>query len=319
MTEYQFFKMLCENQCCNTDDFTSEKALLNKLFKSLIKKGLGINFDGQIYELVNPIVALDSQKIKNYIQRNSQKIEEDINIIFETKSTNIDVRSFDKESEFAILLAEYQSSGKGRRGNQWLSPLGENIYLSIKFPDLSSHNLSYFPLYISTVLADTFNKFGLQNIQVKWPNDLYINSSKICGLLVERVLAAKKQSAMILGIGINVNMTEEMGKVIGKDISRLKYHLNSKNLDRNEVLAHILPNIIHAIKNYSSIKFDTVKIAWEKYNLLEGKTLLIRQENKQFYAKYIDINDDGSLKVLCENKLLDVYAGDVSIKGWEEQ
>ena len=76
-----------------------------------------------------------------------------------------------------ILLAEYQSEGHGRRGNQWLSPLGSNIYLSLKFNCQFQTKLSLYPIYIAVILAKFLSQANIYNVAIKWPNDIYIDKS----------------------------------------------------------------------------------------------------------------------------------------------
>jgi len=316
MDEYQFFKKLCENKSLDTINFKVEKKIQEQYFQSLKNKGLNISYNGSTFTLNEKLIPLDKDKIESNISSLGLSFNHKINILYQTTSTNIEVNKYNDTAEFTILLAEYQSLGKGRRGNQWISPLGKNIYLTIKFKQKLVKNISRFPIDIATIIADKFFDFGIKNIKIKWPNDIYINNSKLGGVIVERIFGVKNQASLILGIGLNVNMDDKDQANIDKQITSLKKGLAVNYFDRNILLAHLLTELTQAIKTNFSSKKDSIKTKFEKYNLLTGQELFIKLDNKKIFGKYVDINDDGSLKVFSNNKYMDLYAGDVSIKGW---
>lgn len=316
MDEYQFFKSLCEKKSLDSSNLGIDIEILKKYFELLRSKGLDISFDGKIFHLNEKLIPLDEEKIISEISTPGINFIHKINIVYQTPSTNIDINNYDEGDEFTILLAEYQSLGKGRRGNRWISPIGKNIYLTIKFNEKFIKNISRFPIDIATIIAENLYAIGLKDIKIKWPNDIYVNDSKLGGLIVERILNPKNRASLILGIGINVNMDKIVDIDLDRKIVSLKRSLGVEYFDRNLLLAHLLPALTSAIKNNLSSNISSIKSSFEKYNLLINQELYVKQDNKEIFGKYVDINDDGSLKIFSNGEYIDLYAGDVSIKGW---
>ncbi len=129
----------------------------------------------------------------------------------EAASTNLSAR----EKQYpngAIVLAEKQTAGRGQRGNSWSSATGENLTFSVVLhPDfLPPERQFYLSKAVCLALSDTLDELGLDPAAtcVKWPNDLYIASRKVAGLLIEHDLAGSCIARSIVGIGLNVNQTE---------------------------------------------------------------------------------------------------------------
>tara|TARA_B100001059_G_scaffold221697_1_gene244901 strand:- start:759 stop:1508 length:750 start_codon:yes stop_codon:yes gene_type:complete len=109
----------------------------------------------------------------------------------------------------SVILAENQTNGRGQRGSEWQSQKGKNILTSFifKFQELDPQFLFRINAFISIALVDFLENHGLE-AQIKWPNDILINSKKICGILVENKLVGNSLAYSIAGFGLNVNQSE---------------------------------------------------------------------------------------------------------------
>ncbi len=122
-------------------------------------------------------------------------------------STNLQAhRELPHAEEGTVWVADFQTAGRGQRGNSWESSKGENLLFTILLrPDFVPVADQF---SISQITALAIVKYleskGLQP-KIKWPNDIYINDKKICGILIEHTLSGANLSASILGIGININ------------------------------------------------------------------------------------------------------------------
>lgn len=125
-----------------------------------------------------------------------------------TDSTNLDAwRGRDGNGDGTVWCAEYQSAGRGQRGNRWLSAQGDNLMFSILFKplDLKAVDQFVFSQTCSVGVARYLKGKGLDGIRVKWPNDVYVRDSKICGMLLENTLRGDTLAVCIAGIGLNLN------------------------------------------------------------------------------------------------------------------
>ena len=125
----------------------------------------------------------------------------------------------EKITEGTVVIAENQHGGKGQRGNKWVSEPGANLTFSIvlypKFlrPSDQFELSKAISLGIISYLADTL-PVNLSEIKVKWPNDIYVGSEKVCGILIENLVSGNRLTHSIVGIGLNVNQ-----KIFDKSLS----------------------------------------------------------------------------------------------------
>lgn len=125
------------------------------------------------------------------------------------ESTNaIALRKLEDQSlrEGAIVLADYQTQGRGQRHTAWESAKSLNLTFTVAlFPALAVHHQFYLNMMASLALTDCL-KFQLANLlKIKWPNDIYFGKSKLCGILIQNNLRVNKIQSCALGIGLNVN------------------------------------------------------------------------------------------------------------------
>lgn len=124
-----------------------------------------------------------------------------------TDSTNNDAKKANGEKNNLLIVAEEQTSGKGRYGRSFASPRNKGIYFSLKINNPAIGDLTFFPLIAATaVRRAVFSMCGIE-LSVKWPNDLLYNYRKVCGILTEASVEAGNcgVSYVIVGIGLNVN------------------------------------------------------------------------------------------------------------------
>tara|TARA_B100000424_G_C22857560_1_gene457105 strand:+ start:457 stop:987 length:531 start_codon:yes stop_codon:yes gene_type:complete len=160
------------------------------------------------------------------------------------KSTNdMAIKKIKSKNNHGIITSELQTRGRGRYGKKWISIKG-NLFVSIFFQINKKTNINKLTILNCSMVKKVLNNFIKQNIRIKYPNDLYVNKKKICGILQESI-NYKEKKYIIIGIGINVVDSPEIKnynttfvnnnvkKVVTKDIifSRLK-NFYEKNIYR---------------------------------------------------------------------------------------
>ncbi len=128
----------------------------------------------------------------------------------EVNSTNSYLKELisvnDKESEGLVVVSENQISGRGQKGNVWESENGKNLTFSIFLkPNVPVQNQFLISKVVSLGIISFLEDLGLNNLKIKWPNDIYCNGKKIAGILIENTLKGSKVNHSIVGIGLNVN------------------------------------------------------------------------------------------------------------------
>lgn len=127
-----------------------------------------------------------------------------------TDSTNSEaMRNLHNVEGNSVWSADFQTAGRGQRGNKWHSTRALNLTFSILLKDvpLAPHLQHYISMISALAVADYIKSKGI-DARIKWPNDIYVGDRKICGMLIENILGSDTLSASIIGIGINLNQTE---------------------------------------------------------------------------------------------------------------
>jgi len=116
-------------------------------------------------------------------------------------------------SEGTTVIADKQTSGRGRLGRRWISPPGMNLYISVLFrPSIAAWESPLLTFIASIALTETIKKTGVPPTEIKWPNDLVINGRKVAGVLTEMSPKGDRVDYVVVGIGVNINMSREQMK-----------------------------------------------------------------------------------------------------------
>lgn len=226
----------------------------------------------------------------------------------EMDSTNTYLKQFQQDGLVHICLSEMQKAGRGRFGREWLSPFAENIYCSIKFP-LPIIQLESLSLRVGIMLAEFLKPLldGHQ-VQLKWPNDVLVNGSKIAGILVELLGEKHTLTDAIIGIGINVNM---QNATLDNQWTSLNL-MSNRIFNRTKIAEKLLITIIETVESEESL--DTSK--WNQLDYLYQKNVSIKCEGKLLLGKVLGVSEDGGLQLLLETgEERVVYAGEASLHG----
>lgn len=129
---------------------------------------------------------------------------------FDTLTSTNDTATEAHYTEGHIVVARFQSAGRGQRGNKWVSSEGENLMFSLVLEPTHILVRNQFILSITAALATakTIESYGISGVKVKWPNDIYVGDKKISGILIEHSFSSQYLSRTVIGIGINVAQME---------------------------------------------------------------------------------------------------------------
>lgn len=174
--------------------------------------------------------------------------------------------------EGTVILAQYQKSGKGQRGNSWESEKGKNLTFSIILhPNfLKPEQQFLLTEIISLALSDFLKSLEIPDVSVKWPNDVLVNGKKIAGILIENIICSNQIIHSIIGIGFNVNQTRFY---LAENPTSLKI-ITGKNFFPDECLEKIcnciearylkIKSFVHSAHNdYLQLLFQLNE--WKKY------------------------------------------------------
>jgi BirA family biotin operon repressor/biotin-[acetyl-CoA-carboxylase] ligase len=221
------------------------------------------------------------------------------------------------EQHAAAILAEQQTTGRGRRGRMWHSPYAKNLYLSLgwKF-EKSLTELGCLPLVVALSVAGALSRAGLTGHKIKWPNDILLGGRKLSGCLVEMQVNSNGFCNAVIGVGINVDMPEsESINEISQPWTDLRTRL--PDCSRNGVAALLLEELIRNLKAFESQGFTPFASSWVEMDVLQGALIEVFSGDKILTGTAAGIDDAGALLLDTGKEVLSLHSGEVSLRKTE--
>jgi BirA family transcriptional regulator, biotin operon repressor / biotin---[acetyl-CoA-carboxylase] ligase len=217
--------------------------------------------------------------------------------------------------EGTVVIADSQNKGKGRMQRLWHSPSGSNIYTSVILrPQMQLSKASQIPMLAGVAVAETLETYCPDKVQLKWPNDVLISGKKVCGILAQMKTSADAIDFVVLGIGINVNLSREQ---FPPDIQKIATSLAieaGREISRLELIISLYENLEKCYKQLLQIGFGPIKEKWLELSPMIGQTVQVIFKDETVEGKATGLDDDGSLILIIEgNKEIKVSAGDATI------
>lgn len=225
-----------------------------------------------------------------------------IHLVDEIDSTNNYMKSLllkQKVKEGTIISTDFQTGGRGQRGNGWLSEKGKNLLFSIVlYPDTVKANEQFvISQTVSLAVADFLRKYT-DGITIKWPNDIYWQDKKVCGILIENTLEGDEIKESVCGIGINLNQ-ESFDSSLPNPVS-LK-QITGEYYEQSIMLEEVRELLF---SYYEQLRRGEMQIIAENYrDSLFRKTgyHLFNDNTNDFIARIKDVASDGTLVLQTEN------------------
>jgi len=195
-----------------------------------------------------------------------------------------------------VILADEQTSGRGRMSRQWHSASQKGIWLSLILrPTILPYLAPQLTLLAATVLADVIQSFIKSKPQIKWPNDILINGKKTAGILTEMQAEQDQIQYVVMGIGLNVNQTnDDFPKELEKTATSLKKETN-RTWDIVALIQEILTTFEYTYDAYIQKGFPHIKDKWENYGFKIGEQIRIKTLQSEWNAIFSGIAEDGAL------------------------
>ena len=217
--------------------------------------------------------------------------------------------------EGTVVVAEHQTKGKGRLKRSWLSLPGENILFSVIFyPQISTDRVFRLTMLASIAAVKAVRRICKVDAKIKWPNDLYINGKKVCGVLTEFSADFDSVHYTVVGIGLNVNFNTSKNREI-KNIATSLMEECGEKISRLSVFTALLEELDLLYKSFVETGGEGLEKEWSKYSMVVNRKVKIisGKEEKCGIAK--GINASGHLILLNEKgENEEIVCGDLSLK-----
>ena len=215
-----------------------------------------------------------------------------------------------------LVVADKQESGKGRRGRSWVSPSGTGIFMTLMIkPDINPNNASMLTLVAALAVAKAITSVTGEEAMIKWPNDIVVNSKKVCGILTEMSAQFDYINHIVVGIGINVH-NESFPEEISQMASSLMIEAGGKRFHRAQIIAETMSYFEQYYDTF--LKTQDLSALVREYDELlvnRNKSVRVLDPKEPFDGKAMGITPKGELIVdTWESRKL-VSSGEVSVRG----
>jgi len=219
----------------------------------------------------------------------------------EVDSTNNYLKSIVSEqgkvNEGLVVVADFQSRGRGQLGTTWLSEPDKNLCFSIYLePKVAIQDQFLISQLASLALVDVLKSLGMNGVQVKWPNDIYVGELKIAGTLIENSIKGNLVASSIIGIGLNVNQLKFDSSI--KDATSVSLELNCVQLNLNDLLEQYFSFLqqryiaFRVNHSYNEIRNEYTQLLYQK-----GQCAKYKIEEEQVEGEIKGVNREGRLLV----------------------
>ncbi len=265
---------------------------------------------GQGYRLNPPVELLQRNDILNALSPGVRPVE--LSLLASTGSTNAVVAGLPPARRHAcVVLAEHQRDGRGRRGRQWYSPFGANIYLSVGWTfDAAISALARLSLAAGVCVVRALQRTGIADVQLKWPNDIRHRGRKLGGCLVEIRGDSQGPCTAIVGIGLNYDMPADAPI----DQAWTCVRTISPNVGRNDLAARLIEHLLLGLTDYAESGFAAFANDWTVADELNGQPVTVELNDARVRGVAAGISSGGGLLVRADNRIHEFLAGDVSVR-----
>jgi BirA family transcriptional regulator, biotin operon repressor / biotin---[acetyl-CoA-carboxylase] ligase len=293
-----------------------------KAIQSLQKNGVVIySVRGKGYRLAEPLELLNKDVILAALRQCEQKNGEppeqiQLDVFDDIKSTNAYLLSKAKTGNVTAqaCLAEQQHAGRGRRGRDWVSPFGGNIYLSLLWQfHTGVSQLGGLSLAIAIAVLRALREVGLTSAGVKWPNDILVDGRKLSGILLELAGESSGPCAVVMGVGLNVRMAKSKMTTVEQPWTDMESALG-RPIARNEFAAQLLHQLVSACKEFEAHGLAPFLAEWRQYDLFAEREVTVQLPKSMIQGVVKGIDVDGALLLLNKGQIQRFHGGEISLR-----
>ena len=299
------------------------RTAIAKHIKALTEMGLDIySVTGKGYKLAHPLYLLEKERISSLLAKDPNHEADsqtslplvEVHSLIDSTNDYLMRRLPNQVTPGQVCLAEYQSAGRGRRGRQWISPFGSQIYLSMYWY-LEQGLSAAMGLSLLTALAvsDAVKAHSEVQVQLKWPNDIYLDGVKLAGILIDLEGQALEPSHCVIGIGLNLHMPEESGKLIEQKWTDLQSHSKVK-IDRNVLSAELIGALRKRLQQYQKSGLTPMLDEWHANDAFLNKRVKLITGERITHGICRGVNNQGALLLEVDGQVKPIYGGEVSLR-----
>ena len=269
------------------------------------------------YRLAQPVELLSLERIREELGDAVRRVDMDLIEFIDSTNTELMRRAAAGAPSGAGLVAEIQTDGRGRRGRVWHSAFAASLTFSLLWRfEKGAAQLGGLSLVVGLAVARALQQLGIGTgiIQLKWPNDVVVGARKLAGVLIESQGDMLGPTAVVIGIGINIDLPVDVMARIDQPVTDLQ-RVAGVSVSRNQLLAGVLRQLVGMLDEFQAKGFAVFKREWISVHALQQKPVRVQVSGgNAFDAMVRDVADDGSLIISVQGQDRLLASGEVSLR-----
>jgi len=271
---------------------------------------------GRGYRLPGGLDLLEMSAVKDLLDSDVSAQLGEIELELTMESTNLQAMSLSQRQDChgRLFVAEQQTAGRGRRGRQWVSPFGRNLYFSLVWRfEHGAAALEGLSLVVGLALKNALAKLEIDGTALKWPNDLLFGNAKLAGILLEMTGDASGECQVIIGVGLNVAMQPQQGEAIDQAWTDLQT-IKGEAVSRNALLAAVLNELVPMLDQFKAQGFEPFAAPWMAANAFQDEAVELLLGDNALNGICRGVNSSGALLLDTEGEVRAFHGGEVSLR-----
>ena len=271
---------------------------------------------GRGYRLPGGVELLSAEQMLAGLESEALKAVSGIDLALSTESTNRSALEACQKANAhgRVFVAEQQTAGRGRRGRTWVSPFGTSLYFSMVWRfEQGMQGLDGLSLLVGLCVHQAIAAQGGEQAVLKWPNDVLCDGKKLAGILLEVHGEPGGQCQVVIGIGINVSLSERVTEDIDQPWTDLR-SLNGGSVSKNQLASDLINALAKALPAFEVSGFEPWRAQWQALNGFANEPVRLLMGNRVEQGVCRGVDNSGAL--LIENALgtKAYHAGEVSLR-----
>ncbi len=268
---------------------------------------------GRGYRLPEAVELLDLEVLKQHGFPAHEFSQTQLALSLDSTNNAMMKVAEDNVSARHICLAEMQTSGRGRRGRQWLSPFARNLYFSVLWPfSQGIAAIQGLSLAVGLSVHQSLQSLGVQGTGLKWPNDILAADAKLGGILIELTGDVTDACQVVIGVGLNLDLQVKDLAHIDQAATGVKQL--GCTVGRNAITAKVVADLCDALHRFSEQGFAPLMQEWNQADMFAGREVKLILPSSEISGTCAGVNEKGELMLKTSDGMQAFNAGEVSLR-----
>jgi BirA family transcriptional regulator, biotin operon repressor / biotin---[acetyl-CoA-carboxylase] ligase len=320
MSLVKLLEKLADGQFHSGDELGVELGVSRTAIWKQIKKvgELGLSIEsvkGRGYRLEGGLDLLSKDEVVESLSEKAKSLITELDIAGVVDSTN--TLAMGKAMNGAagyVCAAEQQSTGRGRRGRQWVTPYAGSIALSIVWESNGGvASLEGLSLAVGVAVVDALSAIGVDKAELKWPNDVLHGGKKLAGVLIEIAGDAEGPCRVVIGVGLNVSIPPRLMLGVDQpwtDVSSIV----KRRVSRSLLLAILINELMDMLSNFAKDGFTAYRTRWQSMDAFAGENVSIKLGEESVEGRASGVDESGAIIIETDSGPRVFNGGEVSLR-----